>query len=404
MPTFTYKAKSAPGQTVEGEVFAENRQAAIAAVHRMGLTPMGVEEKAAQPQRSTGVLGSLRVSRRDVTVFTRQLATLSRSHVPILRALRTIREQTLNIKFRRVVEDMETTVRDGSMLSESMQKYPALFTPLYLGMIRAGESGGVLDATLSSLAEAREREEDMRRKVQGAMAYPLLVLVVGLLTVFVLLSFFMPRVIDLFSGYQFGPLPLPTRILMGATHFCETYWFYVVAVVLLLAAVINRLMTLEKGRGAVDALLLRLPVVRGFIQQSGIARFGRTLALLLDAGVSIDPALELSGNALGNTALKDEVQRVREGTVQRGHGLAEGLGRTVHFPAFVANMVGIGEEAGRLVEALNDVAEYYEKEVDQRTRMMTSLIEPLLILLVGAFVGFIVAAMLLPIFQMGTGL
>jgi type II secretory pathway component PulF len=407
VPTYAYKAKEGPEETVEGELAAESRQAALSELDSKGLVAVWVEEVTSAPTRGKRKgkrVRARRIGRGDVTMFTRQLSSLTKSGVPILRSLYTIRDQATNANFARMVEDFELTVRDGSMLSDALQKYPKLFSPLYLDMVRAGESGGVLDMSLKSLAEAREKEDDMRRKVQTALAYPTLVLVVGMLTVFIILSFFMPRVLELFENYAFGDLPWPTQVLVSVSSFCENSWYWIVIILLLVAAVTRRMFTLEKGRAMIDAGVLRVPFVRTFVRQSEIARFGRTLALLLDAGVSIDKSLELSANTLANDALRKEVHAIRRSTVQQGAPLSTGLLHAQHFPPFVANMVGVGEESGRLDEALNEIAEFYEKEIEQMTRIATSLIEPILILTVGAFVGFIVAAMLLPIFQLGTGL
>ncbi|MDA1045188.1 MAG: type II secretion system F family protein [Verrucomicrobia bacterium] len=403
MPTYAYKAKAGPERTVEGELLADSRQAALATLDGMGLIPIVVEEALARTSGNSA-RKKRRVSRRDVTLLTRQLASLTKSGVPILRSLRTIRDQSTNTGLERMMEDFELTVRDGNMLSDAFQKYPTLFSPLYLDMVRAGESGGVLDATLTSLAAAREKEDDMRRKVQAAMAYPMLVLIVGLVTVFLLLSFFMPRVFELFESYHFGDLPWPTKVLLAISAFCESSWHWIVIMGLLVGAVVSRMLAKDKGRSILDAMVLRIPMVRTFVTYSEIARFARTLALLIESGVQIDKGLELSANTMANDALRQEVHAIRHNTVQRGAPLSSGLHVARYFPPFVANMVGVGEEAGRLDEALNEIASFYEKEVDQLTQVATSLIEPILILTVGAFVGFIVAAMLLPIFQMGTGL
>ncbi len=405
MTTFIYKAKHGPDKTVEGELEADSRPAALIALDRMGFSPISVLAKAASasaPRASKSVALPLRVRGREVTVFTRQLASLIKSGVPILRGLRTIVDQTESKRLRGVVEGLEATIRDGSMLSAAMQRYPSVFPPLYLDMVRAGESGGVLDVSLARLADAREKEEDSRRKVQAAMAYPLLVLGVGIVTVFLLLTFFLPKIIVLFK--DFDHLPLPTRILISTSNFFSTYWYWLVLLLLLVAAVFKRLAAGEKGRTFLDTIVLRIPLINRFVAQANIARFARTLALLVDAGVAIDKALQLSANTLGNAVLREEVEAVRVGTVQKGAPLSEGLKRARHFPPFVANMTAVGEEAGRLDEALLEVATFYEKEVDQQARLITSLIEPALILVVGAIVGFIVAAMLLPVFELGTGL
>jgi type II secretory pathway component PulF len=334
-----------------------------------------------------------------VTFFTRQLASLVRSGVPILRALATIAQQTEAPRFRRVVEDLGGAIRDGNMLSDALARHPRLFPRLYVNMVHSGESGGALDTVLSRLAEAREREEELRRKVQAAAAYPALVAVVGLVTVFVLLSFFMPRVVGLFREYR--NLPLPTRMLIGASDFFEESWYWVALVGVLAAVVLRRLAAGETGRGLLDAVTLRLPLVGRLARESDIARFARTLGLLVESGVAIDRALQLSADTLRNAVLRGEIVRVRDETVRHGAAFSDGLRRSRHFPPFVANMAAVGEEAGRLEEALAEIASFYEKEVDQRTRLLTSLIEPALILVVGAAVGFIVFAMLLPIFKIG---
>lgn len=403
MGVFIYKAKDGPDRTVEGELEAEHKLAAIAALDRMGFSPIWVRERTVgEGRRARRAPRGRRIRNRDITVFTRQLGSLTRSGVPILRSLRTIIDQTANPRLREVTEDIEATIRDGSMLSDALTRFPHLFPPLYVDMVRAGESGGILDATLARLAEARETEEDIRRKVQSAMAYPMLVVAVGAITVFVLLSFFLPRVVALFEGYR--DLPLPTRILIATSNFFSAYWYWMVLIAVLILAVLKRVLAADRGRAMMDAMLLRIPFFRLFLQHSELARFARTLSLLLSAGVPIDKALELSGNTLRNTVLKAEIDVVRTGTVQKGNTLSSGLKRARHVPSFVANMTAVGEEGGSLDAALLEVATFYEKEVDQQTRIATSLIEPALILVVGALVGFIVAAMLLPIFELGSGL
>ncbi len=403
MAVFTYKAKEGPTKTVEGELHAESSPDALAALDRMGLSPVWVREKAEQLDGKQARKFDLRPIRpRDITILTRQLASLIRSGVPILRGLRTIADQTESQRLRRVVSDMEATVRDGSMLSVAMSRYPALFSALYVDMVRAGESGGILDESLTRLADAREKEEDFRRKVHSAMAYPCLVLAVGVLTIFILLSFFLPKVVALFDTYE--SLPLPTQILIAVSDFFDQYWYWVVLIFLLLAAVFKRLTTLERGRLLIDGMILKIPLVNRFVQQAEIARFSRTLALLLEAGLPIDKSLDLSGKTLQNSVMRNEISDVARRTVQRGESLTVGLKATEHFPAFVSNMTAVGEEVGTLETSLNEIATFYEKEVDQQSRLITSLIEPLLILGVGGVVGFIVAAMLLPIFELGTGL
>lgn len=398
MPRFSYKAKNGPETTVEGELDAESHAAAMVAIDRMGYSPISIQEAGGV---ATGRFRHGRIRHSDITVFTRQLASLTKSGVPILKALSTIAGQSENPRLRRVVEILGSEVRDGKMLSAAMAQFRTLFPELYINMVRAGEAGGLLDTMLFRVAEAREREEETRRKVQAALAYPLLVLLVGVTTIFVLLAFFLPRILDLFKDYR--NLPLPTRILIEISEFMSSYWYWILIAVLLIGAILNRLATLERGRLFFDRIKLHLPLVRHFIRDADIARFARTLALLIDAGIPIDRALSLCANTLRNAVFKGEIEAVRRDTVQQGMPFSVGLKRTKYFPVFVANMAGVGEEAGRLDESLAEIASFYERQFEQGSRLATALLEPILILVVGAIVGFIVAAMLLPVFQLGTG-
>lgn len=398
MAVYRYRAKDGPGRTVEGEVEAASEAGALARLDDMGYIPVWVRERDASPE--TGTPSGRGIRGREVTVFTRQLASLLRAGVPILKALDTIRDQTEGRRMRVLLAGLERIVRDGNMLSAALQRFPALFPALYVSMVRSGESAGALDTILTRLADAREHEEDLRRKVQAAVAYPLLVLVVGALTVGVLFTFFLPRVVGLFEGYD--ALPLATRILIAVSDFSSVYGYAFALAALLAAAVFRGLLRLDRGRSLLDGLKLRVPLLGPALRQADIARFARTLALLIESGVTIDRALRLSADTLRNTVLREAVEEVRGQTVSQGMPVSQGLKRHAVFPPMVANMAAVGEQAGRLDGAMSEVALFYEKEVEQTSRLAVSLLEPALILAVGGIVGFIVAAMLLPIFELGT--
>jgi len=402
MPTFAYKAKRGPGDTVEGHLEAETRSAALQQLDTLGYTPVWVRESAGPARDGARRRGRGRIRRRDIAVFTRQLASLTRSGVPILRAMRTLSEQTANLRLQRVIADLQATVRDGSLVSAAMAEHPAVFPDLYVNMVRSGESGGILDTVLFRLADAQDREEEIRRKIQAAVAYPVLVLVVGLLTIVFLLGVFMPRVAALYRTYS--DLPAPTQILIAISDFVSVAWYWIALVLLLAAAVVRRMAAVEKGRLFFDRIKLRMPVLGRTLLHSDIGRFARTLSLLTGAGIGIDRALALSRDTLRNTVLREEVERIRHDTVNRGATLSAGLERSRHFPPLVSNMAAVGEEGGALEESLAEIASFYENEVDLQSRLATSLLEPVLILAVGLVVGFIVAAMLLPIFRLSTGL
>ena len=402
MPTFAYRAKKGPDQAVDGQLVAENQQAAVARLESQGLSPVWVRES---PDRPAGASWRRRrsVSARDVTVFTRQMSGLLKSGVPILKALATISDQTENEIFRAVVSRILHDVRDGSRVSDAMARHRACFPQVYVNMVKAGESAGMLDEVLMRVAEAREAEDELRGRVIAAMAYPGLVLSVGAVSVFVILAFFLPRIMHLFEGTM-GVLPLPTRIVLGLSDALARCWVWMIVGGGLAGLAFRRYLATGAGRLACDRLVLRLPVIGRFMRDTDIVRFSRTLALLVRAGIPIERAIDLSGNTLVNRRLRAAVLNVGQATVRTGASLATGFSREPAIPPFLTNMIAVGEEGGRLDEALLEAAAFYQRELDRGLRLVTTLIEPALILLVGAVVGFIIFAMLLPIFQIGQNL
>lgn len=400
MPRFEFKAKAGPDKVVEDELLAETREAALTLIAAKGYVPIWVREEDTDNAGAFQTLLNRTGRPADIDLFTRQLASLTRAGVPILRALETIEEQTEGKRFRRVVHDLHSAVRDGRQLSEALQRWRNLFPPVYVSMVRAGESGGVLDTILRRLADSREREADFTRRIQSATAYPLFTLLVGLATIILMLTVFLPRIADLFDADAAG-LPLPTRLLLNVSDFFAAQWAWGLAAMLAVSGVYLRLNSWDKGRAFLDRIRLQIPLVGGIIRRSEIARFAHTLALLLSAGTPIEQALALSGDTLRNAVLRTEIERVREDTVRQGFSIASGLRRSRQFPALVVNLVAVGEEGGQLEDCLQEIATFYEKECDHRLRFMMNLLEPALILLVGLVVGFVVLAMLLPIFEMG---
>lgn len=395
MPRYVYRAKSGPSNTLEGELFAENERVALGKIEGLGYCPVWVREKDSGKHSSSP--GSVRgIRTRDVNVFTRQLAGLIKSGVHILKALRIAREQCAGRGLQRLVSTLEDDVRDGHMLSESLAKYPSVFPAMYVNMVRSGESGGILDVILLKLAESRDREEEIRGKVRSALAYPALVLVVGIVTVFILVTFFLPKIVNLFR--HFSDLPWPTRILIAISDFCGNHWIWIVVPLVLVAAVFQRMASGSTGRKFVDTLKLRIPLAGGLILKSEVARFARTFSLLIEAGIPVERGLTLSGGAMNNAVLRHEIEQVADQAVRQGSQVADGLRTATHFPDYARSMIAVGEEGGRMDETLADVAQFYEREVERSIVTITSLIEPILILFVGALVGFIAMAMMLPIF------
>lgn len=395
MPVYEYTAKRGPGRPETGEIRAASEAEALAALDADGYIPIRVQPRGVDvPDRRHG---SIRF--HDITLFTRQMAGLLKAGVPMLRALATVSGQSSNTRFAGILERVSTAIRNGSTFSAALSEYPRVFSPLYVSMVRAGESAGALDQILWRLAEEREKQDDRWRRVQAALAYPVLLIMVGAATVFVLLAFFMPRVAALFEGW--GRLPWPTRVLLAVSGWVSEYRMAILLSIALPLALLHRVARTRKGRLWLDRRILRLPLMGRLLLHHEIARFSRTLALLIKAGVAIGSALALAADTIRNRALRAEVQAVRQATVQQGRAFSEGLQRGRGFPPFLITMISVGEQSGRIDETLEETASFYEKEIDRMSNMATSLLEPALILVIGGLVGFIVAAMLLPIFEFG---
>ena len=418
MAIFVYKAKKGPTETVEGEIEAGSQEQAVVKLEEMGLVPVSVVEKETVPHamrhmpHAEGEVWSVKseaegmsiayvsVKTKDIDTFTWQLASLIRAGVPVLQALSLISEQTQDRVFKNVVSDLRNQVRDGKMLSEAMARYPNIFNNLFLSMVKSGEKGGVLDEVLYRLAEHREREQEIKRKIQAALAYPLLMIIVGIGTVFVMLTFFLPKLIGMFEKIG-QTLPLPTRILIGISNFMSSNWFWFIIVLGLIIAIFGRVKPGSKKKFLFDMMKLHLPFMQRFIKNAEIAKFARTLGLLLKNGLPVYESLGLATDTLDNDALKMSLVSAGKEIIDQGSTLSVSLRKIALFPEFALNMIRVGEEGGRLEESLAEIAYSYEREVEQAIKIMTSLLEPLLILMVGVVVGFIVFAMLLPIFNIG---
>ena len=420
MSIFTYTAKRGPNEVVTGEINATSQDEAITKLEKMKLVPVKIEMAGATKRPEIETAGedkseaptgeepeiynvpssSAKVKAKDLDTFTRQLASLVKSGVPMLQTIALLAHQTESKIFKDVVADLAIKVKDGKMLSESMAAYPNIFNNLYLSMIRAGEKSGTLDQALFRLADHREREQEMKQKIQAALAYPILVIIVGIATIFIMLTYFLPKLTSIFKSMK-QQLPLPTKILMGLTDFMSHYWYIFIIAAGCIIAVFARVKKGSRRRALFDAVKLRLPFLNKFTRDAQIARFARSLSILIRNGLPIHESLALAADTLDNEALKSSVNVAGKSIIEQGLSLSESFTRANIFPEFTLNMISVGEQSGRISEALDDIAVVYEREVDQSIRIMSSLLEPILILTVGAIVGFIVFAMLLPVFNIG---
>ncbi len=400
MRNFRYKAKDSRKEMITGILEAETEQEALAKLSKMGYFPLSIEREEASSEGQTDPLSLgffTRIRRRDITVFTRQLADLLEAGLPLMRGLDVLWEQTDNRRLQEVLASLATQVKEGKSFSEALALYPKIFSNLYVNMVKSGEVGGMLSEVLARLADFGENEEELRAKVRAALAYPILILFVGMATVAVLLIFVVPKLVSLFQDVG-QILPLPTRILIELSQGLVHFWWVVLSMVVLSVFLLRRGRLSRRVRLAIDGVKLRIPVWGSLIKKVEIATFARSLATLLSHGVPILQAMQVVVQATNNELLRGEFERIGE-QLKGGTTFSQELRRGRMFPALVTNMVAVGEEAGNLDRSLFKIADTYEREADRAMKLMTSLVEPVMILVMGSIVGFIVIAMLMPIFQ-----
>lgn len=391
MPTFVYRAKKNSAETVSGQITAQNKDEAVDLISQLGFLPISVE-----PQ-TTKAIQPCRIKSKEIYIFSRQLANLLKSGVSILRALKIIEEQTQPVYFKHIISNVADQVKNGRSFSESLTLYPRIFSPLYITMIHAGEESGNLFDILTTLSIHQHRQEEIKSKVKTALVYPCLMALVGLGTILFILCFVLPKMSGLFSSLG-NDLPWPTQMLLAVSHFLNKGWIFVIGI--LAAAVIGALKWIRsaKGKMVFSRIILRLPIFGDVLLKTELARFSSTLSLLMKSGVSIVRALQITIPVLNNNMLQHQFVRCKDFLVS-GRSLGEGIGQVKQIPPMMGQLINLGEESGNLVEVLQEISDMYEQDVNEKVKMMTTLLEPIMILTVGLMVGFMVFAMLLPIFQ-----
>jgi len=399
MPQYRYHAKNLQAQVVDGVLEAESATAAISRLNQLGVYPLTIAEVSAAQAPPARVAASGRVPSRQLAHISRQLADLLGGGLSLFRALSLLDDQTEHALLRAVISEVAEAVRDGQAFSDALGRHPEAFSPMYLSMIRAGEAGGDLDAVLVRLAELLESESELRSRITAALVYPAVVLAIGVATVVVLLTYVVPKLTILFT--ETGQLlPLPTRILLGISQLLSQGWWLCLAALVAGGWSLRRFSRSPAGRAALDAMLVRVPVSGRLVRKIQTARFTRNLGAMVGQGVPMLQALEVSGSTVSNSTLRQAIAQIRD-AVRQGQHLAGALAASRQFPAFVSNMVAVGEESGTLETALLKIASSYERDSDRALRIFTTVLEPLLIVVVGLVVMFIVISMLLPIFQLG---
>ena len=401
MPVFTYRAADRRGQTVDGVMEAPDARAVVERLHREAFYPIRVEPHAERRRRLGAAFTfgpSGRVRPRELLAFTQQLATLFEAGLPLDRALTILEELAPTPRLKTIVTDLIHSVRGGSSLSDALLRHhPRPFSRLYVNMVRAGEKGGVLEVTLRRLAEFLEARAAFRDAVISALAYPLVITAVGAAAIIFLLTFVIPRFATIFADLG-QTIPLPTQILLSVSTRAREYW-WVVPPVILAGALVWRLWTsTAEGRLAWDQWVLRLPIVGPLATKIETARFTRTLGTMLKSGVPVLGAMAVVGDMMSNQSIAGAVGRIAQ-DVKRGGMIAVSMREHAPFPALAVHMVRVGEETGRLEEMLLKVADTFEAEVRSELKRVIGLLEPIIILIMGVLVAFIVVAMLLAIFS-----
>ncbi len=403
MPVFEYTALNDKGKKLKGIIDAQSTAAARQKLRDSNIYLIDLQESSGAKKSISlkqplgGLLG--KVGSREVTVMTRQLATLLGAGLPLVQSLTTLIAQTSHPQLKTILSRVREEVNEGNSFSQTMTHYPQVFPAFYLNMVRAGEASGTLHLVLERLADFSEKQQALKGRVQAALAYPLFMFLIGSVVLFFLVTFVVPNVTRIFDEMH-QTLPLITILLIGVSRFLETFWWVIVAGLIgAFVALKYFLSKTQKGRTLLDRTLLALPVIGQMNRKMAVARFSRTLGTLLESGDPLLASLEIVRNIVGNSIISAAIQKAGH-DVREGQNLSAPLARSGLFPTIAVEMISVGEQSGNLEPMLYRIAEAYEKEVESNITMLTSLLEPIMILVMGLAVGFIVVSILLPIFEM----
>jgi type IV pilus assembly protein PilC len=397
MPVFAYRGRSASG-AVAGEIEANDRPGAVAALRAKGVVATAVQERQAKAAAVKKVGGS--VKDKDLAIYTRQFSTMVDAGLPIAQCLSILSEQSDSKTLREVTGRIAREVEGGATLAESFRKYPKVFDDLFTNMLQVGESGGVLDVVLQRLSGYIEKAAKLKSKVKGAMVYPVTIIGVAGLVIIFMMIFVIPTFAKMFQGMG-ADLPLPTKIVMFISEFTQRYIVFMVLAIVGLIYAIKRYYATDQGSKVIDAFLLKIPVIGLLIRKVAVARFTRTLGTLISSGVPILEGLLITARSAGNRVVEREVMGART-AVTSGRTLSDPLRGSTVFPPMVVHMISVGENTGALDQMLSKIADFYDDEVDTAVNALTALLEPMMIVFLGVVVGGLVVAMYLPIFKLVT--
>lgn len=398
MALFYYRGTTPEGKIVEGEMQAESQAEVIASLRKRNLIPIAIELKKKKPFLSLEALTLGKVSASELALFTKQFGTMLEAGLPLLDALSTQYKQTSNRLLKNAIREIARDVEGGYTLAESMKKHKKVFSELYVNMVEAGEKGGALGEILSRLAQYLEKMADIQRKIKGAMIYPIIVICVMIIALAALLIFVIPTFADLYKGFG-AQLPGLTRLVIGISDFVKGNILLILAILVGIIAFLMGWYKTSGGKEVLDRVILKMPIIGALVHKNSLARFARTLSTLLNSGVDLMEALEITARTTGNRVVQHGIMRARN-SIREGSTIAKPLEHSRVFPPLVVQMVAIGEQSGNLDEMLSKVADFYDKEVDAAVEALTTALEPIIMVLLGGVVGTMVIAMYLPIFKL----
>ncbi len=403
MPVFEYTALNAKGKNISGIVDCESVLAARQKLRSTKIYPVTIKEVSEHAQRKEkGKLPSIssfsRVRISEISMMTRQLSILLGAGFPLVKAMDTLIVQTESPAFKKSLSRIKDSIEEGKSFAASLSEYPALFSPIYINMVRAGETSGTLEIVLDRLADISESQAALNTKIKAALIYPCFMVIIGMVVLFLLITFVVPNMTSIFSDMG-QALPLPTRILIGTSEFFGSWWWALAILIVASVAGFSVFRKSEKGQYLIDKIILTLPLTGTLALKLAVARFSRTLGSLLSNGVSMMGALDVVKNVAGNILIGNTIEEAAK-EVEQGHELGQALNALKVFPYLSIQMIQVGEQSGELETMLDKVADVYEKEVEASIIGLTALMEPVIILALGVIVGFIVFSICLPIFEM----
>lgn len=399
MPVFEYRGLTTDGKDTRGFIDAENLQSAKIKLRKSGIYPVEVSEETKREKSETPGLSILRrIKKQEVTVFTRQLATLLTAGLPLMDSLSATIDHIDDPLLKRTIIKVRENVREGKSLAESMRNFPRVFSELYTNMIQAGETSGALDVVLARLADFQEGQIKLRNKVWATLTYPILMLFIGIGVLAFLFTFVIPQVTKVFEDTG-QVLPLPTLILIKISNFLSSYWWGIALGVIVIIFAITKYIKTPGGKSAYDGFILKVPLFGKLTKLIAISRFARTLSTLLASDVPLIISMDIVKTVVNNSVISRALEEAKE-RVREGESLSETLKRSRIFPSMVIQMIGAGEKSGELEGMLHKIADIYDNEVDTAVTGLTSLLEPVMILIMGVIVLFVVLSILLPIFEM----